>query len=420
MRILMLNHFPLEGSGSGVYVRQLATRLAAMGHELEVLIPETQQLYTQPEGFVTHTVLFREDPSVGGDSDPELENRIAPPSGTLPFPFPCFTTHPRSHYTFYEMGPAEMTAYRGAFKEKLAQRLLEFDPEILHAGHLWVLGALARETGRPYVVTAHGTDLMGYEKDPRFRADAQHAAEGACRVITISRQVDEAVAKVFGVSDTDRRLIYSGCDLGLFYPRTALKEKILGSLGLGAGAPVVCFAGKLTAFKGVDLLLEAAALYEKHLGGAVVTLIAGDGAQQTMLRAKARALGLKGVHFIGHQTQEALGQLYSVSDVFAMPSRTEPFGLAALEALACGLPVVGTDAGGLPDIITPEVGRLVPLEDPTALAQALMAFLTWPPDQRQHLKERCVRHVADHFSWKTAAEETLKVYQRCLEVRSQR
>ena len=132
------------------------------------------------------------------------------------------------------------------------------------------------------------------------------------------------------------------------------------------------------------------------------------------MKLKAARLGLRGVRFIGHQTQTALAALYSVSDVFAMPSRAEPFGLAALEAMACGLPVVGTSAGGLMDIITPDVGSLVPVDDPEALGGALVTILSMCEPQMEALRKRCVCRVETHFSWSAAARATEIVYEACL------
>lgn len=407
MKLLLINHFPLEGSGSGVYTRNLAKALVARGHEVQVLVPEYRSVDTTREGFITHTVLFEETGVERGPS--------AAPVPLLNFPFPCFTTHPRSHFTFYDMDQGQIEAYRGAFRERLSDILETFEPEVIHAGHVWVLADLVRETGRPYVITSHGTDLMGYNRDERFRRNAADAAAGACRIITISRQADADFQSVFGLYAKRRTLIYSGCDTGVFHKKARSREGLL--TGLGFQMPprhVVCFAGKLVAFKGVDVLLAAAARYEKRLVGQVATIIAGDGVLKPALLAQSEALGLKGIRFVGHQTQEKLAELYSISDVFAMPSRSEPFGLAALEAMACGLPVVGTSAGGLDDIITKEVGRLVPVDDPLALAEKIVEILSLDGSVKEKMQQACIRYVETSFSWAATAERTEQVYLECV------
>lgn len=405
MKLLLINHFPLEGSGSGVYTRNLAKALVARGHEVQVLVPEYKSVDTSGEGFITHTVLFKEN---GVEREPSATT-------ALNFPFPCFTTHPRSHFTFYDMDQGQIDAYREAFRGRLCEILETFEPEVIHAGHVWVLADLVRETGRPYVITSHGTDLMGYRRDERYRKYAADAAAGACRIITISRQADADFQTVFGLAAKRRTLIYSGCDTGVFHKKARSNEDLL--TGLGFQMPpryIVCFAGKLVAFKGVDVLLAAAAGYEQSLESQVATIIAGDGVLKPALMAQAEALGLKGIRFVGHQTQERLSELYSVSDVFAMPSRSEPFGLAALEAMACGLPVVGTTAGGLDDIVTPEVGRLVPVDDPLALAEKIVEILSLDGPGKKEMRRRCVRYVETCFSWAATAERTEQVYMECV------
>lgn len=420
-----MNHFPLEGSGSGVYTKNMASSMVGLGHEVQVLVPETEPVDTRSDGFITHTVLFSEDRGTRGSGEQITDRTIADPSsaecsvaeGRLGFPFPCFTAHPRSHFTFYDMDQSAISLYQEAFRVKLDEILKHFDPDLIHVGHVWILADLARESGRPYVVTSHGTDLMGFKRDERFRELAGRAADNACQIITISKQMDEEAASLLSVAPSRRTLIYSGCDTLLFRRKSLSRKKVLNQLGIqDEHTYVVCFAGKLVSFKGVDVLLEAAAGYERHMEqkGGVLTVVAGDGALKEALRAQAARLGLKGVRFVGHQDQTALAALYSVSDVFAMPSRSEPFGLAALEAMACGLPVVGTSAGGLMDIITPDTGALVPLEDPEALARAVEALLSIHGPQMEALRKQCAWRVETHFSWTAAARATEKVYEVCL------
>jgi glycosyltransferase involved in cell wall biosynthesis len=89
------------------------------------------------------------------------------------------------------------------------------------------------------------------------------------------------------------------------------------------------------------------------------------------LRAQAEQLDLKGVHFLGHQAQTDVAELFNVSDVSTGPSRVEPFGLVAVEALACGTPVVPTNEGGLPDFVDERLGTLVDVGDTPGLAKAI-------------------------------------------------
>jgi glycosyltransferase involved in cell wall biosynthesis len=201
----------------------------------------------------------------------------------------------------------------------------------------------------------------------------------------------------------------------MFYRREISREDVLREFDLPPELPrLVCFAGKLVPFKGVDLLLRAAAIYEEALGAQVATLIVGDGISKMELVHLAETLRLKNVRFAGYQPQNRLADIYSASDVFAMPSRSEPFGLVALEALACGLPVVATESGGITDYLSYAVGRLVPEEDPEALSNGLLDILRLPEAGWNKMSESCRALVAKKYSWADTARKTAEVYEACL------
>ena len=126
----------------------------------------------------------------------------------------------------------------------------------------------------------------------------------------------------------------------------------------------------------MDTLLRVARRYERLAEREIITLIAGDGEERERLSELHKQLGLRNTFFLGNQRQDELRRLYNTADVFVMPSRREPFGLAALEAMACGLPVVASREGGLPEFINSEVGTLVSPEDEDAFCAAILEELT--------------------------------------------
>jgi glycosyltransferase involved in cell wall biosynthesis len=234
-----------------------------------------------------------------------------------------------------------------------------------------VAAAVARRTGRPYVVTCHGTDLLGYRADPRYRPFAHEGAEGASRIVAVSDSTGREVAQVFGAHSDRLVALPNGVDGRRFHPMKLDRAEVFKEFGLPAPTgPVVLYAGKLACFKGSDVLIDAASIYERQLPGAV-TLIAGAGSERKALESMARALRLTGIHFLGFVEQERLARLYAAADVAVVPSREEPFGLAALEAMACGVPVVVSKVGGLMEYVDDSVGRLVPPDHSGALAHAL-------------------------------------------------
>ncbi len=395
MRILMMNHFPLEGSGSGIYTRNLAEALVSFGHEVMVIYPEhTPVIYSK---FKCKPVIFASD-KYGEGQAPEV-----------PFDFPCFTSHPRSHYTFYEMSLPQIEAYIAIFTEKMNQAIESFHPDIIHAQHLWIMPYIASKSGIPYYVTAHGTDLKGYAKDDRFHQYAREGAQKAEKVITISKQVDQEVARIFGIDDAHRALILNGYNTELFRIQDVDKTALLNGFNITYHKEkIVFFAGKLAHFKGIDVLLRAAKKYENSFDEGVITLIAGSGELEKDLKQLKSELELQSVYFLGHIYQDVLSKLYNIADVSTVPSRTEPFGLVAIEALACGAPVVGTNQGGLPDFITDEVGALVPVEDAKALSEAIIDLIQRNEDGK--MQKTCHEYAYEYFSREKSALKVEAIY----------
>ena len=364
MKILMINHFPLEGSGSGTYTKNLATQLAKLGHEVCVILPENTVDIPQYEGARLHPVFFT------NPDDP-----TATDAGALPFNFPCFTTHPVSVMAFKDLSPEQMKGYLAEFQQALNEEVRSFQPDVIHGQHVWALPSLAAGYDVPLVLTAHGTDLMGYDKWPDLRHFAETAMDAACKVICISADNEQLVREIFPQHASKIVRMRNGYNPDIFYPQELDRAQVLGSYGLDyTGEDLVLFAGKMTRFKGIDILMEAAATYEKERPNAM-TVLAGDGEERANLEAQAAELGLQRVHFIGNIAQDELARLYCVADIDLVPSRREPFGLVAVEAMACGTPVVATNQGGLPDFVNDSVGALVAPEDAADLARGIVDTL---------------------------------------------
>jgi len=398
MKILMPNHFPLQGSGSGIYTLNVATELVDAGHEIIVITPDHQPANDNDSPFPIRTILFNN----GSNKNAELD-----------FNFPCFTTHPRSDKTFYELTDTEILAYLNAWRKHINEVVQTFKPDIIHAHHVWITPYVANETGLPYVISCHGTDLMGYKKGPRFRKYAMTAAQNSHAIIAISKQVQTDAMQTYQMPLDKVPLIGNGFGTNHFklLPQVS-KAEVFEEFGLTKkDQPLISFVGKFTDFKGIDVLLKAAAIYEKQLTG-VQTVLVGNGVLWEEMHTLKEELGLKGVHFLGHQSQDVLARIYNVADVSVVPSRIEPFGLVAVEALACGTPVVATNAGGLPDFINQKVGALVPVDDAEGLAHAIISEIENGTKQTKGVYAN--EYAYESYTWEKQVAKMVTLYHEAI------
>lgn len=352
MKILLINHFPLTGSGSGVYTYNIAKSLAKLGNEVCIIFPENE-LVEANEKIKLHPVYF---------------NGV---NNGIPFNFPCFTTHPRSTKTFYELTSNELNIYKDAFRKAIEEEIRDFQPDVIHSGHIWTLSNIAGDYNIPLVITAHGTDLIGFEKSNIYKEDCYLAYEKAQKIITISKDNKNLVDNIFGSQKSE--LIPNGYDPEVFYPEVIDKEKFLKQFGITKPYKnIISFAGKFTKEKGIDTLLKALKLYEND---DTITILAGDGELFNKMIELKNKLGINNVVFIKNQPHNILRQLYNVANISIVPSRKEAFGLVVIEALACKTPVIGTNTGGIKEIINERVGRLIEVDDYIKLAENVKYLL---------------------------------------------
>ena len=143
--------------------------------------------------------------------------------------------------------------------------------------------------------------------------------------------------------------------------------------------------------------------------GRILTLIVGNGEERKRLEALSADLGLNGTHFLGHRNQDMLRRLYSSADVLAVPSRREPFGLVAVEAMACGLPVVASNEGGLPEFINSGVGALVPVDNEDMLCAAILDELLRSHDSPGR-RDAIAAYARDNFTQRLFVVRLEQIY----------
>ena len=211
------------------------------------------------------------------------------------------------------------------------------------------------------------------------------------------------------------KVIPCGVDLQLFAPRNQYLAR--EHLGLPTDQPIVLFAGRLDPFKGPDLLLQAASMMKTKVQIMIVGGNIIDDKDLQTLQRLAQDLGIgQQVHFPGAQAQQELPWYYSAADVTVVPSYHETFGLAAVESLACGTPVVATRAGGLTTVVQHGKTGLLVTRSPSAFAESIEELLCNP---RLRLTMAAnSRGSVLKYSWHEIAREVDALYRELVRVPS--
>lgn len=391
------------GTGSGTVVAALADRLHALGHAVALLYPDTAGAPDVggrlPAPYAAH-FLWR-FPVREGD-------------GTL-YTFPLMIPDPNpanfdGAWTYDALTDAQLDLLFRSFQARLQEVVGVFRPDVIECQHVWAMPYAVARLGLPFFVMAHHSDQMAFAQDPRMRPFATTAAQAAEKVFALSAANRDEILHLYQLAPERVVVMGNGFDRTVFTPKAVDRTALLAAhdLAVPDDAPLVTFAGKLSRTKGVDLILEANRLLRERLDQPPHFILFGSGRlEETLDPLRLEAYSREGCHFLGHQPYEVVAAFHNVARVSVMPSREEGFGLAALEAMGCGLPVVVTRLGG-PDAYS--VGPLIAPEDPAALVAAIEEVLTMPEDAYRALRAKA-RAVALTFSWEAIVEKRLRNYE---------
>ncbi len=295
----------------------------------------------------------------------------------------------------------------------LAQRLHAEKPfDLIDAQFFYPDGPaaarIAAALALPLSIKARGADISLWGGKPYARRQMQRAARQAGGLLAVSHALAAEMA-ARGLPREKITVHYTGLDRALFrllgrdQSRASLREAF--GVAPAEGAPLLATVGALIPRKGQRLVLQALArLPTAHL------VLVGDGPDRAALEALARDAALGGrVHFLGSLDHTALHAVLSAADAMVLPSASEGLANAWVEALACGCPLVISDAGGARELVTrPEAGRIVARE-PEAIADAVREVITDPPPRE------AVAACAARFSWDTNAAALADYYERLLD-----
>ena len=297
--------------------------------------------------------------------------------------------------------------------------------DLVHS-HYWLSGLvgsdMARKWGVPHFMMFHTLGevkraIRRGEAEPELRLEAERqAAMGSQRIIAATVREKEELESYYQAPPEVIAVIPCGVNTRLFKPSKRKTTRM--QLGFDPAEEIILFVGRFDPLKGLDRLLEA--LAELAAGrspdgpGLKLILIGGDDqrlSEERKIRQMSQSLGLGELTiFTGRVRHEDLPMYYSAAEVFVLPSFHESFGLAALEALACGTPVAAFQVGGMDEIIrTGENGYLID-DRPGALADGIASILAGSRQGAYH--PETVRASVAGLSWSNMAEAVISEYRR--------
>jgi D-inositol-3-phosphate glycosyltransferase len=302
--------------------------------------------------------------------------------------------------------------------------------DILHS-HYWMSGIAAASladvwTDSPIVHMFH---TLGEMKNRIARTDAER--EGAYRIEgekQVLRRADRIVVATLAEL-TQLRFLYKadasklvvippGVNVSRFYPIPSDEAKVY--VGLKPDDRMILFVGRIEPLKGLDTLLKAMSCLQKKESRPVhLAIIGGDpsaspeemNSEMARLKNLCEALGLdQSVVFLGVRDQDKLSYYYSAAEVVVMPSHYESFGMVALEAMACGTPVIASEVGGLAYLVRDgETGFTIPAEEPETLCEKL-SWLLNDAELHQKMSAQAAAYAQD-YAWEKIAKQIVEVYE---------
>ena len=330
--------YPTYG-GSGAVATELGIALAGRGHEI-------------------HFITYRQ-----------------------PFRLPAFLPNVFFHevdvgrYPLFEFPPYDL-----ALAVRMHEVVLTHGLEILHchyaiphATSAWIAREMLRQQHHDVkvITTLHGTDITLVGQDPSFNAITKFSIEKSDRLTAVSSFLRQETYNAFGCTECDVKVIHNFID-----PQVYKRERYASAMQnqLSPSLPVLMHISNFRRVKRVKDIVAIFAKVNTEIPSRLVMV--GDGPDRVTAEDDARRLGVESsVSFLGKIDNVA--PLLATADLFLLPTESESFGLSALEALASGVPVIGTDAGGLPEVVrNGETGYLCKVGDVDTMAARALELLT--------------------------------------------
>jgi glycosyltransferase involved in cell wall biosynthesis len=390
--------------GQGVYIKYLSEALKGLGHEVDVLSgPPYPEL---AKGITLHKLpgldLYNPDHLFKIKNIRDLASPlnqfefISMCSGGFPEPF-TFGVRARKHL------------YKGDKKYDIVH-----DNQGLSYG---LLGIAAM--GLPMIATIHHPITVDRETEIReagsllrkikvrrwysFLAMQKWVSRQLSHIITVSNCSKRDISKDFRIPPQKFRVVPNGINTDYFYPLKGVKR---------SDNQLLVTSSADTPLKGLRYLLEAIASIRKERD--ILVVIIGKPKKDGVVERLVQKLALgESVRFTGRIEQSEFVRYYAEATMAVIPSLYEGFGMPAGEAMACGVPVISTSGGALPEVVG-DAGILVPPADPEALRQAIIGLLDHP-ERRKRLGEAGLERVRNSLTWRHAAGNTVRVYREAID-----
>ncbi|NOR75015.1 MAG: glycosyltransferase, partial [Draconibacterium sp.] len=279
--------------------------------------------------------------------------------------------------------------------------------DIIHA-HDWLAypaGIAAKNiSGKPLVIHVHATeyDRSGGNVNPKVYAIEREGMEQADKIIAVSNFTKNIITSNYGISPNKVITIYNAVEPVFNNESIILNKRI--------NEKVVTFLGRITQQKGPEYFIEAASLVLQKMNN-VKFVMAGSGDMMNEMIARTAELGISNkFHFTGFLEGDDVQKMFKLTDVFVMPSVSEPFGIVPLEAMQSEVPVIISNQSGVSEIL--ENAIKVDFWDTYAMADAIFGLLNYPA-LSSHFKEKGKTEVAN-LKWVNSAKKVLKVYKSVL------
>ena len=292
---------------------------------------------------------------------------------------------------------------------------------IVHAhGHPYLTslaaGKLAKMYTKPFVLTQHNTfieynNMFDTVENLNDLTVGKQNLQTADKIIAVSGATKEYVLRL-GAKPSKVKVVYNGVDLVKFRPLAGKREEMRRKLGIPQDATVVLTVRRLVYKNGVDTLIDTANIAVKK-NPRIVFLAVGKGPDSDSVKVRIHELGIDGnFKLAGFVSDQDLPLYYNAADMFVLPSKSgEGLPLVAMEAMACALPVIATDVGGIREVLMDDYGKLVPPNQPELFAEAILEFATVDFSSRK-LELRAM--MEEKFSWDANVARLVEIYEELI------